>query len=71
MVITDSLDCRLLSRIAKRTDGAEAGRRYRRTLGWLIVGLSYTVAAYNIAKVLMPEAGLDEAAYSLIGLSCC
>lgn len=69
MVITDTLDGRLLCNIAKRTDGAEMGRRYRRTLGWLIVCLSYGVAAYSIAKELMPAVELDEVAYSLVGLA--
>jgi high-affinity nickel-transport protein len=48
MVITDTLDGRLLCRIARRADGAEMSRRYRRIVGWLIVCLSYGVAAYNV-----------------------
>lgn len=69
MVITDTLDGRLLCRIAARTDGAEMNRRYRRTLGWLIVCLSYCVAAYNIAKELIPAVELNDIAYSLVGFS--
>ena len=69
MIITDTLDGRLLCRIVRRTDGAAASRRYRRTLGWLIVGLSYGVAFYNIAKALIPAIELDEAAYSILGAS--
>lgn len=69
MVITDTIDGRLLCRIAARTDGAEASRRYRAILGWLIVSLSYGVAAYNLVKELKPAAELNHVAYSLLGLS--
>jgi high-affinity nickel-transport protein len=69
MVITDSVDGRLLCRIVKRADSAETSRRYRRTLGWLIVCLSYGVALYNIVKVLVPSLELDDIAYSLLGFA--
>lgn len=69
MVLTDTLDGRLLCRIIRRTDGREAGRRYRRTLGWLIVTLSYGVAVYNIGKVAIPSMELGEQAYTLVGVS--
>jgi high-affinity nickel-transport protein len=67
MVITDTLDGRLLCRIARRADGAEMSRRYRRTVGWLIVSLSYGVACYNVAKAVMPAVEVDETVYSLAG----
>jgi len=69
MIITDTLDGRLICRISRSTDGPAAGRRYRRTLGWLIVGISYGVAAYNIGKALVPAIELDELAFSLTGFS--
>jgi high-affinity nickel-transport protein len=68
MLITDTLDGRLLCRIARRADGAEMSRRYRRNVGWLIVCLSYGVAGYNVAKAVMPEIEMDDTAYSLAGL---
>jgi high-affinity nickel-transport protein len=68
MLITDTLDSRLLCRIARRADGAEMSRRYRRNVGWLIVCLSYGVAGYNVAKAAMPEIEIDDTAYSLAGL---
>jgi high-affinity nickel-transport protein len=68
MLITDTLDSRLLCRIARRADGAEMSRRYRRNVGWLIVCLSYGVAGYNVAKAAMPEIEMDDTAYSLAGL---
>jgi high-affinity nickel-transport protein len=69
MVITDSVDGRLLCRIVKRADSAAASRRYRRTLGWLIVGLSYGVALYNLAKELVPSIELGDVAYSRLGFA--
>jgi high-affinity nickel-transport protein len=69
MVITDTLDGRLICRISRGTDGQAAGRRFRRTLGWLIVAISYGVAAYNIGKALMPAIELHDFAFSLTGFS--
>ena len=38
-------------------------------LGWLIVAISYGVAAYNIGRALVPAIELSEFAFSLSGLS--
>lgn len=67
MVITDTLDGRLICRVSRSAHGQAAGQRYRRVLGWLIVAISYGVAAYNIAKALVPKIELDELAFSLTG----
>ncbi|MHB1701428.1 MAG: HoxN/HupN/NixA family nickel/cobalt transporter [Acidobacteriaceae bacterium] len=69
MIITDTLDGRLLCRVVRRTDGQAASQRYRRTLGWLIVALSYGVATYNIGKALVPAIELNEVDYSMVGAS--
>ncbi|CAN7704052.1 nickel transporter [Variovorax paradoxus] len=69
MMITDTLDGRLICSIDRRTDGRAAARRYRRVLGWLIVCISYAVAAYNVGKALLPAIELGENAFSLSGLS--
>jgi high-affinity nickel-transport protein len=69
MVLTDTLDGRLLCRIAGRADGGDMSRRYRRILGWLIVSLSYGVAAYNVVKIFIPAAEVGEMAYSLVGFT--
>jgi high-affinity nickel-transport protein len=68
MLITDTIDGRLLCRIARRADGIEMSSRYRRNVGWLIVCLSYGVAGYNVAKVATPEIEMNDTAYSLAGL---
>ena len=69
MMITDTLDGRLLCHVVRRSDGEAAGKRYRRALGWLIVALSYGVAGYNIGKAVVPAIELDEAGYSMLGAS--
>ena len=69
MVITDTLDGRLICRISRGTDGPAEGRRFRRSLGWLIVAISYGVAAYNIGKAWLPAIELDDLAFSLAGFS--
>lgn len=69
MMITDTLDGRLICSIDRRTDGQAVARRYRRALGWLIVGISYGVAAYNVGKALVPAIELGEAAFSLTGFA--
>lgn len=69
MVITDTLDGRLICRISRGTDGPAEGKRFRRSLGWLIVAISYGVAAYNIGKAWLPAIELDDLAFSLAGFS--
>ena len=69
MVITDTLDGRLICRLSRSLDGPTAGRRYRRGLGWLIVAISYGVAAYNVSKAWLPAIELDDMAFSLSGLA--
>ena len=67
MMVTDTLDGRIICRIGRGIKNPEAGRRVRRTLGWLIVAISFGVAVYNVAKVLLPEVELDDMAFSFAG----
>ena len=69
MVITDTLDGRLICRIGRGADGQATGRRFRRTLGWLIVAISYGVAAYNLGKAWFPAIELGDFAFSLAGFA--
>jgi high-affinity nickel-transport protein len=69
MIITDTLDGRLICRVSRSATGAASGRVYRRGLGWLIVGISYAVAAYNIGKALVPAIELDDLTFSLSGFA--
>ncbi|SEU19992.1 hypothetical protein [Variovorax sp. OV084] len=67
MMVTDTLDGRIICRIGRGIENPEAGRRVRRTLGWLIVAISFGVAVYNVTKVLSPEVELDDMAFSFTG----
>lgn len=67
MMVTDTLDGRIVCRVGRGGDDAAAGRRVRRTMGWLIVAISFSVAAYNIAKAWLPRIELDHLAFSLTG----
>mgnify|MGYP000849587425 CR=1 FL=1 len=67
MVITDTLDGRIICSIDRRADGQTVARRYRSVLGWLIVAISYAVAAYNVATALMPSIELSDTAFSISG----
>lgn len=69
MVITDSLDGRIVCSIDQRADGQVTALRYRRAIGWLIVCISYFVAAYNVGTALMPSIELGNNAFSAIGLA--
>lgn len=69
MVITDTLDGRIICSIDRRADGQAVARRYRRVLGWLIVAISYAVAGYNVAKALLPSVELSDTAFSISGFA--
>jgi high-affinity nickel-transport protein len=69
MMVTDTIDGRLLCRIVKRPDGARLSQRYQRASGWLIVGLSFGAGFYNVAKALLPAVELSDAAASIFGFS--
>lgn len=67
MVITDTLDGRLICHVSRSTNVETVGSRYRRVLGWIIVTISFGVAGYNIMSALIPQIELDESAFSMTG----
>jgi high-affinity nickel-transport protein len=67
MMVTDTLDGRIVCRIGRGVDAAETTHGVRRTLGWLIVVISFGVAFYNVAKAWMPQVELDDLAFSMTG----
>lgn len=49
MILTDTADSRIVAGLLRRGGGAAAGvRRYRRGVGWVIVALSFGMAAYAL-----------------------
>jgi high-affinity nickel-transport protein len=67
MVITDTLDGRLMVRLLQRVSSRSDALAYRRKVGWIVVALSYGMAAYGIAKHFFPALELDDTAVSLLG----
>jgi len=48
--------------------GSPRARRYRRAVGWLIVSLSFGMAAYALAATLRPEFELPDMMFTALGL---
>lgn len=67
MVITDTLDSRMLATLLRRSQREEA-RRFRRLLGWAIVTVSFGMAAYGIAARVHPAVELGDDAYFVLGV---
>lgn len=68
MVITDTIDGRLLYQISKKAAGDETVWQYRRTLGWIIVISSFTIAAYKIISHFYPVIELSDTGNLVTGL---
>lgn len=68
MVITDTLDGRLMVRMLRRLSGRNEAYRYRRAIGWVVVVLSFSIALYSIVKRLFPQIQLSDTAITAIGL---
>ena len=70
MVITDTLDGRLICRVGRLGARDPAvGSRLRRRLGWMVVVMSFGVAGYRIAQHFLPEIEPGDGAFTLLGLS--
>jgi high-affinity nickel-transport protein len=67
MVLTDTVDGRIVCRIGRSLNGPAAAQKVRRVLGALVVAISFGVALYNIAKALLPGIELGDLAFSLVG----
>ncbi|HXG28728.1 MAG TPA: hypothetical protein VNJ47_07760 [Nevskiales bacterium] len=70
MMITDTLDSRLLARLLRASGAERQRRRYRRAVGWLMVVLSYGFAGYALARLLWPRLELSDAGETLAGILC-
>ena len=69
MVITDTLDGRLMVRFLRKLSHQNQALAYRRKIGWLVVVLSYGIAAYGIAKYFQPSLALSDTAMTATGFS--
>lgn len=68
MLVTDTLDARLLCRLL-RDPRPEVARRRRRALGWVIVLMAYAVVLYALLSRLTPALQLSDAVYTALGVA--
>lgn len=60
MVITDTADSWIVARLLRVQGDAAAVQGYRRSVGWLIVLLSFGMAGYALAGLIEPAAALAD-----------
>ena len=69
MGVTDTIYGRLLWRIGRRARVRQLTLRFRRILGWLVVGISCGVAVFDIGKALAPQFEISDFTFSAAGFS--
>ena len=69
MIITDTLDSRILFTLMLRSVNKDNVLNYRRTIGWIIVCISLIVGGYKILSRLVPAIELEEGVLTLIGVA--
>lgn len=68
MIATDTIDSRIVAALLRSGDDAARVRIYRRGVGWLIVALSYGMAAYALAgRITTAEAALSDDLFTALG----
>jgi high-affinity nickel-transport protein len=68
MILTDTMDSRIMFLLMKRSLDQSSVFDYRRKLGWLIAILSLVVGFYKIISLLIPDLALAENVLTLIGI---
>jgi nickel/cobalt transporter (NiCoT) family protein len=68
MIITDTLDSRILHTLMIRSVNNNTVLNYRRKLGWIIVYISFIVGGYKILSRLIPSIELEESILTMIGI---
>lgn len=69
MILTDTADSVIVTRLLRgRTDGATLAR-YRRAVGWLIVILSFGMAAYTAVSLIDPAVTMADATATALGIA--
>lgn len=69
MILADTLDSQIVSRLLRSGRAADGSvLRYRRAVGWLIVGLSYGMALFATSEAAGMAIDVDERAFTSIGI---
>lgn len=69
MVVTDTLDGRLMMRMLGQVSRRAEAQAYRRKVGWMVVVLSYGIALYGIAKIFYPAFEFGDTIVTVIGMA--
>lgn len=70
MILTDTADSQIVAALLRRGGDPEVVRRYRRGVGWMIVGLSFGMAAYILATRYVGQAAeLPDTLFTALGLA--
>lgn len=67
MVLTDTVDSQIVARLMSSRSNPARVDRYRRGVGWLIVGLSFGMAAYALATIIAPAIELPDPLFTGLG----
>ncbi len=69
MILTDTVDSQVVAALLRRGDAQGGAARYRRAVGWIIVGLSLGMAGYALASKLGGMRELSDLRLTLVGAS--
>jgi high-affinity nickel-transport protein len=67
MVITDTVDGHIVVRLLRQAASAAGMAAHRRRIGWVVVVMSFALAAYDIATRWRPHVELGDLALTIIG----
>jgi len=67
MVVTDTVDGRLMVRLLRQASGRADADLYRRRIGWAVVAMSFAMAAYSIASHAVPAFDIGDLGFSAVG----
>lgn len=68
MIVTDTIDSQIVARLLRVGGDVARVRRYRRAVGWLIVTLSFAMAAYSLLTKFVAEAILPDPLFTTVGI---
>jgi high-affinity nickel-transport protein len=68
MIITDTLDSRILFTLMQKSSDNSAVLNYRRKLGWIIVFVSFIVGGYKLISHFFPSAEIPEITLTWVGV---
>jgi high-affinity nickel-transport protein len=69
MILTDSADSLIVTRLLRGRGDQATMRRYRRGVGWLVVVMSFGMAGYTAATLVWPSFSLSDNTATLLGIS--